>query len=252
MPDETPDAAVPETPDAPVSTFDPNDAEVQKFLREAVAEATKPLIAKRDELLGKTKKANEEYRNLIESLGGEESIESLRELRAKEQDGELQKLLETGKLDQYRRSIEERAAKPFQAKLSELEKRAAELEEGRNAEVERRRAVQRNIDLTSAALKAGVEEKYVEKIVRLTEDLFSRDDELDSTVGTDGVLKPLDFYESDAVREEYSVFFKGSQGAGAAGGGAGPRNVQKSKMNFAEKAAFIEKYGQDAYSKLAA
>lgn len=121
-------------------------------------------------------------------------------------------------------------------------------------------------ELKDAALQAGVKPTALTDVVlrgssmwHLNDDgrIVAKDHTGDMMYGADGVslLNPKEWMETQ-LREAAPHFFEPSGGGGATGGGGpggSPRMTVRSKSDLktpADKAAFIGKFGLDAWSKL--
>lgn len=165
--------------------------------------------------------------------------------------------------------VEKRIANVKAESLSEIkarEKRIEELSKDREtwATKYQRTVIER--ELKDAALGAGVRTSALTDVVLRGSNMWhlndegrivARDGQGDLMYGTDGVsiLTPKEWMETQ-LREAAPHFFEPSGGGGAPGGGgpggSGRVNIRyKSELKTpADKAAFIGKFGLDAFSKL--
>lgn len=188
-------------------------------LEAQIAEATKPLKAKVDELLGETKAERQKRREI------EEAQAEAERKRAEEQ-GQFQDLY---KQTQAELEKERQAAAEYRQKIARatLEGEAGKI------------AAELSRDTARAALLAEQAAKFIKPT----------DDGLKFEIGGVQVdrAKALDH-----LRASFPFLVDGSQasGGGATGGNGGAVSQKRSAMSAAEVSAYVAEHGQAAFLKL--
>lgn len=196
-------------------------AELEQRIAEAVAKQTAPLVAKRDELLGKLAKFKGANPELVTQL-----LETI-------QSNEEADLIKKGDIDGVVARRTERMREDHEQKLRAVQERADALGKA---------AVRAAI--ATAAAKSGVLPEGIEFLVMKAEaEGWSVDDQgnpvqrngQEVAFGKDGrtPLKPDDWLE--AVRTKSPMFWPKGQGSGASGGGAPEGGKAFKDMNEAER-----------------
>lgn len=201
-------------------SIDLNDPEVKEAIKAAVEEATGPLLAKRDELLGELKKARKGQQIDPETVSKlEEQIEALK--------GELttaQKAAKTATTD------------------AEKARKALETAEG----FTQRLLVDNG--LTDALAKAGVTNpahlKAVKSMLAGQVQIVADGDSRVAKVGDKALADFVtEWAKSDEGKHFVAAPANGGGGSQGGGGGASSHSKSATTMSHAEKAAFIGEHG---------
>lgn len=192
--------------------------------------------------------------------------EKAREAQRKLQELEDKSLLDSGKLEELVSKRTERMqadhqqqVKGFQDKLSEREKELTSTRQHlANLQIE---AAITRVLTSKTGKDLGIIPQAIPDIVRRARDIFNLDDKTGSVIphradgsvlyGKDpGTPMPMDEWLS-SLKPDCPHYFAPSGGAGSGNdGGGGIPKKKRSEMTAAEKAAFIGKYGQEAFLNL--
>ncbi len=202
-------------------------------IAKAVEEATKPLLTKRDELLGEVKK-----------LKGIQ--DQLDELKAAKEAAEEEAANKSGDVDKIKATLEAKHKKELDALTAKLDQSTARLN-------------QTLIDkgLSDALVKANVAPHHlpaVTALIKATAKAEISDEDGNAVAKFDG--KTIEEFvtgwaQGDTGKHYIAAPNNGGGGAGGSNGGGKAATGKKADMTVSQKAAYIREHGAEAYDKLA-
>lgn len=231
VPPATPPATPPVTPPA---TPDPPAPLTQVDVDRAITTATTGLNTKNTELLAEKKATQAKLDGLLESLGGDDGVKALVDMRKKLANDELGSLLADGKHDEWfdkrTGALRDEHTRVLDAKEKSLTDALAE----RDTAIEKLHVKMLEVNIGTAATTAGVlDEPGIRQDVMLNADNdFTYDTELDRSVIRDAAGSvvygkdpkvPLGFDEwFEQKKESHRHWWAPSKGGGAGGSGGEP------------------------------
>jgi hypothetical protein len=200
--------------------IDAANPEVVKLVAAAVAEATKGLKAKNDEILGEKKKIEEQFAGL--------DGKAVRELMDRINADEDMKLFTSGKREDYDKRITGRMEATYVNQIKARDDKIVDLEKTLKERGTKLADTLRDSAIQAAAAKIGVVASAIPDVLGRARSVFSVDDDAHVVardvnggviMGADG-KKPLDA-ESwiKGLKDEAPHLFPLSKGGGAGGGG---------------------------------
>lgn len=236
-----------------------DDPKVKEFVDNAVAEATKGLTGKRDELLSEKKDLQKRLGEMQKQWEGLDP-EVVKNLVNRMQNDEETKLIAEGKVDEVIQRRVGAMQKDYDTKLDAAQKRTSELEESLQSKDSKIKELIIDGSIRQAAAKLNLHPSaYEDAIFRakgqfdLDDDgnLVARDDQGALLMGRNG-KDPLSVDEwLDAMKEKAPHWFPAPSGAGASGSGGGrggnftiSRSEARDPQKYQAAKAAAEKAGQ--------
>jgi len=227
----------------PAPKLDPNNPEIQALVRAAVENATKPLAAKRDELLGEVKTARE-------ALGkfGDVDPETVRSLVERMEKDEDSKLLAKGDIEGYVNKKTKSLQDGFSREKTKLSETVAAKDKEISGLAEQISVLVLDGGLRKAAADLGLLPSAVDDAVFRGRVAFTVKEgkpyPKDDSVGADGPMTLEEWLTS--MREKAPHWWPAPKGGGGTDGGGQRGSVtpdQVAKMNPVEYAKWRESRG---------
>lgn len=221
--------------------------EVQAIIDKQINEQVTGLKAKNSELLGKLKEQTDNLKR-FEGI----DPERVKDILQRFENDEEAKLIAEGKIDEVINKRTERLRHDVEKKLQSENRRAEKAEEFANKF--RNRVL--GDEIRAAASQSGALASAQEDLILRAKGIFkindegqavAVDEENNRIMGKDGrtPLTPAEWI--DSLKESAPHLFPSASGTGAGNNKSGGKNFKRSQMSSADKAAYIRRFGREAY-----
>lgn len=221
--------------------------ELQAIIDKQVNEQVVGLKAKNSELLGKLKEQNENLKR-FEGIDPEQ----VKGILQRFDNDEEAKLIAEGKIDEVINKRTERLRHDVEKKLQSEKRRAEKAEEFAN----KFRSRVLGDEIRAAASQSGALASAQEDLILRAKGTFkindegqavAVDEENNPIMGKDGrtPLTPAEWI--DSLKESAPHLFPSASGTGSGDSKSGGAHFKRSQMSSSDKAAYIRRFGREAY-----
>lgn len=221
--------------------------ELQAIIDKQVNEQVVGLKAKNSELLGKLKEQNENLKR-FEGIDPEQ----VKGILQRFDNDEEAKLIAEGKIDEVINKRTERLRHDVEKKLQSEKRRAEKAEEFAN----KFRSRVLGDEIRAAASQSGALASAQEDLILRAKGIFkindegqavAVDEENNPIMGKDGrtPLTPAEWI--DSLKESAPHLFPSASGTGSGDSKSGGAHFKRSQMTSSDKAAYIRRFGREAY-----
>ncbi|MDR5616842.1 hypothetical protein [Arsenophonus sp.] len=221
--------------------------EVQAMIDKQINDQVTGLKAKNSELLGKLKEQTDNLKR-FEGIDPEQ----VKGILQRFENDEEAKLIAEGKIDEVINKRTERLRHDVEKKLQSEKRRAEKAEEFAN----KFRSRVLGDEIRAAASQSGALASAQEDLLLRAKGIFkindegqavAVDEENNPIMGKDGrtPLTPAEWI--DSLKESAPHLFPSASGTGAGNSKSGGAQFKRSQMSSADKAAYIRRFGREAY-----